>query len=113
MVYCVVDMFEVEDSKGSTLSFVVTGDPPVQERAKMNWKNRDHPKIYDSSSAAKKWYGLVVKQAMTEIGIADFPYYLLSGIQPVTLEIKFFLPRRRQDYKIQGMALGGGGPVFV
>jgi hypothetical protein len=35
MVYWVVNMFEVEDSKGTTLSFVVTGDPPVQqERAK-------------------------------------------------------------------------------
>jgi hypothetical protein len=83
MVYWVVDMFEVEDSKGSTHSFVVTGNPPVQERAIMNWKNRDHPTIYDPSSAVKKQYGSVVKQAMAEIGIADFPY--LSGIQPVTL----------------------------
>jgi hypothetical protein len=49
-----VDMFEVEDSKRLTLSFVVTGDPPVQERAKMNWKNHDHPTICDPSSAVKK-----------------------------------------------------------
>jgi hypothetical protein len=61
----------------------------------MNWKNCDHPTIHDPSSAAKKLYGLVVKQVMADIGIANFPY--LSGIEPVTLEIKFFLPSHKQD----------------
>jgi hypothetical protein len=59
MVYWVVEMFEVEDSKGSTISFIVTGDPPTQKRARMNWKNRDHPTIYDPSSTTKKRYGLI------------------------------------------------------
>jgi hypothetical protein len=111
MVYWVLDIFELEDLKGSTLSFVVTGDPPVQERARMNWKNCDDPMIYDPSSAAKKRYGLAVKQAMADIGIANLPY--LSGIKPVTLEIKFFLPRCKQDCRIQGVALGGGGPCAL
>jgi Holliday junction resolvase RusA-like endonuclease len=110
MVYWVEEMFEVEDSKGSTLSFIVTGNPPTQERARMNWKNQDHPTIYHPSSSAKKCYGLVVKQAMVDIGLSAFPY--LSGVQPVTLEVHFFLPRRKQDIRIvQGTALGSGEPV--
>jgi Holliday junction resolvase RusA-like endonuclease len=121
MVYWVEEMFEVGDSKGSTLSFIVTGDPPTQQRAKMNWKNRDHPTIYDPSSSAKRRYGLAVKKAMVDIGLSSFPY--LSGVQPVTLEIHFFLPRRtleihfflprrKQDIRIiQGTALDSGQPV--
>jgi Holliday junction resolvase RusA-like endonuclease len=113
MVYWFVDMFKVEDSKGTTLSFVVTGDPPVQERGEMNWKNGDRPTIYNPSSAAKKRYGMVVKQVMVDIGSANFPY--LSGIQPVTLETKFFLPRCKQDYRVQGTldVVLGTGPNFV
>jgi Holliday junction resolvase RusA-like endonuclease len=100
MVYWVSDMMALEDSKGTTLSYVVSGTPPVQERARMNHKNRDKPTIYDPTSGAKKRYGLAVKQAMVDIGLVNFPH--LSGKEPVTLVAKFFLPRRKKDYKLQG-----------
>jgi Holliday junction resolvase RusA-like endonuclease len=55
--------------------------------------------MYDPSADKKKRYGVVVKQAMLQYGLT-IPYF--SRDEPITVRVRYVLPRCRQDLVRQG-----------
>jgi Holliday junction resolvase RusA-like endonuclease len=95
-----VDFMEVLSPTERLLSFVVLGDPPTQQRHRMAFRRapatnmRMMPHIYDPSARAKIHYAAMVRAAMYSYGLTR-PYF--TEEEPLTLEVVFVLPRRRQD----------------
>ena len=92
----VVDFLEEIGVNGRSISFVVTGDPPSQERARMAATrappvHRMRPYMYDPSSRRKEGYATIVRTTMEEYGL-NTPYFATN--EPITVNIKFVLPRR-------------------
>lgn len=108
----VEDFMEVAGPNGRLISFVMTGDPPVQQRSRIgfgvknvagpgpgNPRTWSRPHMYDPSSRQKTDYAKKVQAAMVEYGLAQ-PYFNQDA--PITLEIRFVLPRRLQDWVRHG-----------
>ncbi len=96
-------MMEVDgpDVDETQLTFIIEGEPKVQERHRIAWKGilgawrrkkRASPIIYDPSAKDKRDLRLAVKAAMQEIEITSFPYY--NADEPLVLELFFFFEVR-------------------
>ena len=81
--------------------FTVHGAPPVQQRPKMVWKLRKSPVYYDPSAMLKvQWRGLLKKE-LVGCGVNVFPFFnneTPESSKGISLDITFFLMRRRADY---------------
>jgi Holliday junction resolvase RusA-like endonuclease len=98
--YSIEDFMEVQSTSGTAISFVMAGNPPVQERHRIALRSntgawRPFPVIYDPSSAKKKDYAAQVRTAMVDYGLAH-PYF--DTEHAITLEVTFVLPRRKKDW---------------
>jgi Holliday junction resolvase RusA-like endonuclease len=100
-------MVEVLGRAGSSLSFTMIGDPPVQRRPRIAWRGllggiwrmnrrllgpRSMPIIYDPSAVDKARYSAAVVAALAELGLSDDLPYFREGV-PLKLEVKFLCPR--------------------
>ena len=102
----IVDLVVADESDKPSISFVVAGDPPVQQRPKMKFKGRlnKNPIYYDPSSIEKINWKRQLKKALFDYGVKEFPLYQdkntnqmkSSGLQ---IDIMFYLCRRREDYR--------------
>ena len=100
----VVDFMEAVGASGRSLSFVITGDPPSQERARIGVtrpppNSRLRPYLYDPSSRRKERYATMVRTTMENYGL-NTPYF--AADEPIMVCVKFILPRRRQDLLSEG-----------
>jgi Holliday junction resolvase RusA-like endonuclease len=95
-----VEYMEVLSPMTISISFVMVGDPPTQKHHRMafrrapatQWRMRPH--IYDPSARSKIGYAANVRTSLNEFGLTH-PYF--NEEEPLTLEVVFVLPRRRQD----------------
>ena len=96
-------MMEVDgpDPDEKQLTFIIEGEPKVQERHRIAWKGilgawrrsrRISPIIYDPSIKEKKSLFLAVKAAMQEIEITSFPYF--NANEPLVLELTFLFENK-------------------
>ena len=90
---------EVQSDSGRSLSFTITGDPPTQERHRLVFMRlpprgqmRHH--MYNPSGDKKRHYATMVRTAMLQHGLT-IPYF--NSDEPITVNIRFILPRGRQD----------------
>ena len=100
----VEDFMEAVGASGRSISFVVTGDPPSQERARIGVhrpppNSRLRPYLYDPSSRKKIVYATIVRTPMEDYGL-NTPYF--AADEPISLFVTFVLPRRRQDLTSDG-----------
>jgi Holliday junction resolvase RusA-like endonuclease len=101
----VQDFMEAVGASGRSISFVVTGDPPAQERARIAVtrappSNRLRPYLYDPSSRKKNRYAHILRTTMDDYGL-NTPYF--SPDEPISVYVNFVLPRRRQDIRAGGV----------
>ena len=91
----------MEDSSITQLSFTTYGDPPVQQRPKIVYRNRRFPDYYDPSGPAKKAYSAALSAALLEAGITGLPVYQSTPTtgKGVELLIIFYFKRPRIDYR--------------
>jgi Endodeoxyribonuclease RusA len=87
-----------------TLSFTVAGEPQVQARTKMHWKNRSKAVCYDPSSRIKEAWILAFKAFVVgeKDGNVQFPIFPRldpSQYRGFEVIIDFFLLRRSADYR--------------
>jgi Holliday junction resolvase RusA-like endonuclease len=100
-----VDFMEVQGAEGRSISFTMTGDPPTQERHRFAFRRapatnfRHMPHMYDPSGTKKTRYATMVREAMVNYGLT---HNYFSVDDPITLEVVFVLPRRKQDLRRQG-----------
>jgi Holliday junction resolvase RusA-like endonuclease len=97
MNFYVRDMMGVEGPSDRSISFVIVGDPPAQQRHKLAWKNLSVSRAWDPSAKPKETYVKIVRTAMKEIGINTFPYFTQE--KPIALTVRFVLPRPRSDLR--------------
>jgi Holliday junction resolvase RusA-like endonuclease len=94
-----------EDDCNLSLSFVVAGDPPVQQRPRMNCKwNKKVPTYYDPSSLKKKTWKKDLEKALVNYGNISFPFFKEKHTDNMKsdglhLDVVFFIGRRRSDYR--------------
>lgn len=97
------DVVYVSDKHNPLLSFVVDGDPFVQQRPKITYKGKNKPIYYDPSSYDKKLWRKLLTIALKEVGITSFPVFkktdtdqlFSSGLE---IEVNFYFKRRANDF---------------
>jgi Holliday junction resolvase RusA-like endonuclease len=92
------DLMEVRGPTGRTVSFIVTGDPPVQERPKMTWMRANWPRMYDPSSRKKRLFAVMVMNHMVSHGLT-IPYF--TDDEPISFRLLLVLPRLKKDFKVR------------
>jgi Holliday junction resolvase RusA-like endonuclease len=92
-----------KDKKYGTISFDISGSPPVQKRACINYKMRNKPTLYDPSSKEKIEFRNLIQKAMEEMGLKHSPFFDRS--QAIKLEVVFIFPRPRNDFGKRGQLL--------
>ena len=102
--FTVEDFIEERCATGRSISFVVTGDPFSQARARIAQSRappayRMRPHMYDPSSRQKIAYANIVRTTMQQYGL-NTPYF--AADEPITIRVQFVLPRRRQDLQSYG-----------
>jgi hypothetical protein len=97
-----------------SISFIVLGNPEVQQRSKIVWKglvngawpNRNTPIIHDPSSALKKAHAQKVRAAMVEMGLT-FPFFPIAGSGAddpgLVMEAAFYMERPPSHYNGDGL----------
>jgi Holliday junction resolvase RusA-like endonuclease len=95
-------LIEKYNNNTHTLSFVVMGDPFVQKRAKMTYRNTKLPIYYDPSNDDKRKWRTSFHTFLSE-GNINLPVF---GSDPlhnhgISLVIDFFISRPAVDYCIQ------------
>jgi Holliday junction resolvase RusA-like endonuclease len=95
----IFDFMEAVSASGRSIAFVVKGDPPSQERARIaairdRASDRMRAHLYDPSSRLKIRFRSTVQRSMVQYGLRA-PYF--AADEAVTVHVKFVLPRRRQD----------------
>jgi Holliday junction resolvase RusA-like endonuclease len=98
-----------EGQEKTTLSFFVVGDPPVQERTKMNYKGRFKAHMYDPSSSEKLAFGRAVVGALGDMGevlgtTRTGNYYYFQDSTSIALDAKFVLSRPLSHFKGNGLS---------
>lgn len=93
----------VDDGINKSLSFVISGDPPVQQRARVNFK-RVLKKVYDSSSLKKKIWKKSLLNALVDNGVTGFPFFTEEDTDNMKsdgliIDVVFYVRRRRLDYR--------------
>lgn len=93
----------VDDSINKSLSFVISGDPPVQQRPRINFK-RVFKKVHDPSSLKKKIWKKSLSNALVDNGVTAFPFFTdedTDNMQSdgLTIDVVFYVRRRRLDYR--------------
>lgn len=94
-----------EDGRNLSLSFVVAGDPPVQQRPRMNCKKaKKVPIYYDPSSLTKKTWKKDVAKALATHGVTSFPFFKekdtdIMQSEGLQIDVVFYVGRRRCDYR--------------
>jgi Holliday junction resolvase RusA-like endonuclease len=106
MTSTVEDLMEVRNASGRAVSFIVTGDPPTQERSRMAFMRAFRPRMYDPSSRKKRLYAAMVRTAMATHGLTvpatyglAAPYF--SADEPISFRLLLVLPRRKQDLMVR------------
>jgi Holliday junction resolvase RusA-like endonuclease len=96
-----VDVMVMEDSKSTVLSYISLGDPPVQQRPKITYRNKRAPVYYDPSGPSKKNYAKKLREALVSVGSTVFPLFNGSptNCNGVELVITLFFKRPRADYR--------------
>ena len=96
----------VEDETNLSLSFVIAGDPPVQQRPRMNCKKavKSVPIYYDPSSLKKKAWKKSVVKALVDYGVKSFPLFKekhtdIMQSDGLSIDVLFYVRRRRSDYR--------------
>lgn len=100
-IHALEDLIEVRSASGRSIAFVITGEPPVQARHRLiaQFGGRFRPVFYDPSTVLKRRYKALVRTSMLQYGLT-FPYF--NSDEPITLEVRFVLARRVQDWRLQG-----------
>ena len=93
----------VEDGNKLSLSFVIAGDPPVQQRPRFSFK-RVFKKVHDPSSLKKKIWKESLVNALVDYGVTGFPLFKdkhtdIMQSDGLTIEAVFYVSRRRVDYR--------------
>jgi Endodeoxyribonuclease RusA len=93
----------VDDGMHKSLSFVISGDPPVQQRPRINFK-RAFKKVHDPSSLKKKDWKKSLYNALVDYGVTGFPFFTEEDTDTMqsdglVLEVVFYVRRRRLDYR--------------
>jgi Holliday junction resolvase RusA-like endonuclease len=94
----VEDFMEVRSPNGRTVSFVMTGDPPSQERTRMVFMRTLRPRLFDPSGRKKRLFKQKVRDIMILYGLT-FPYF--TDDEPIALHLLLVLPRRKQDWMVR------------
>ena len=93
------DLRYVNTTEENSLSFIVAGEPAVQQRPKIAYRYRTIPVYYDPSSTEKKnWKKLFIKflkDNNVETPVFGSNPLMDSGI---TLKIHFYLSRPENDF---------------
>lgn len=95
----------VDDGRIVSISFVVAGAPPVQQRPRMNCEHKKWvPTYYDPSKKMKKLWKGDLLTALTNYGISSFPFFKMSKTDNMVsdglrIECVFHISRRRKDYR--------------
>ena len=92
----------IETSTSKELDFVCIGNPPVQQRAKITYKNKYRPLYCDPSNCQKKKW----RKQLNEFLIANnilTPVFCSSPLtnNGIKLSIIFYLNRPSIDYKLK------------
>jgi Endodeoxyribonuclease RusA len=95
------DVMIVVLEQQKNLSFVVYGDPPVQQRIKVNSRMRMKPVCYDPSAGSKVAWRSLLRRELLQIGENQFPIFPDGGdnAKGLMVTMKFHMSRRRADYR--------------
>jgi Holliday junction resolvase RusA-like endonuclease len=94
-----------DDGRNASISFVVAGSPPVQQRPRMNCEHKKWvPTYYDPSKIKKKLWKEDLVKALTNNGISSFPFFKSNKTDNMVsdglrIECVFHISRRRKDYR--------------
>jgi Holliday junction resolvase RusA-like endonuclease len=101
-IHALEDLMEVRSAFGRSIAFVITGEPPAQKRHRLHARFRRFipPVFYDPSAAHKVRYKALVNDAMLQYELGNAPFF--NADEPITLEVRFVLARRVQDWRFLG-----------
>ena len=95
----------VDDGRIVSLSFVVAGAPPVQQRPRMNCEHKKCvPTYYDPSKKKKKLWKEDLLKSLMNHGITTFPFFKSTTTDNMVsdglrIDCVFHISRRRKDYR--------------
>lgn len=107
----IIDLVVTQSDDNPSISFVIVGDPIVQQRPKMTYKSRKFPIMYDPSRNEKIIFKNAIKQSLIVHGYNDFPFFKINHTDPfhskgLYLNVTFYCNRCKDDYRIKsGMLL--------
>lgn len=102
--FCFSSYLETVTGNGERIvSFTVAGEPQVQARTKMHWKNRSKAICYDPSSAIKKTWNAAFKAFVKEHNNENVHFPIFPALDPsqyggFEVNIRFFFQHRLADY---------------